>query len=146
MAAGLSLSKDQLTVFQVAFDKAVAEVLGGTLPEAVIDTDGPLQGHQITLETATAIRDGGPWGQHFPEPVFEGEFDLTEQRLLKGKHLKMRLRTVDQVFDGIAFNVDTACWPNSDAHRVKVVYQLDINHFRGEDRLQLMVRELWSLP
>ncbi len=97
------------------------------------------------MPAAQAIINGGPWGQHFPEPVFEGEFDVLEQRLLKEKHLKMRLQSEAQVFDAIAFNVDTTVWPDTATKRIGLVYQLDVNHYRGEDRLQLLARALWPL-
>lgn len=145
MAAGLTLQVDRFDAFRRAFDTAVAEALQGIVPEAVIATDGPLQSREISLPAAQDIIHGGPWGQHFPEPVFEGEFEVLEQRLLKEKHLKMRLQSGDQVFDAIAFNVDTTVWPDTETNRIGLVYQLDVNHYRGEDRLQLLVRALWPL-
>jgi single-stranded-DNA-specific exonuclease len=143
MAAGLSLSRQDLNQFQEAFDSAVAVSLGHVPPEPVVMTDGELALDELTLDSAEMIAAGGPWGQHFPEPVFEGCFALVGQRLLKDKHLKLSLEAGGSTFEAIAFNIDRELWPDEQVKRVRIAYQPDINTFRGERRLQLMVRNLW---
>ena len=143
MAAGLSLSRQDLDQFQEAFDSAVAVALGHVPPEPVVMTDGELALDELTLDSAEVIAAGGPWGQHFPEPVFEGCFALVGQRLLKDKHLKLSLEAGGSTFEAIAFNIDRELWPDEQVKRVRIAYQPDINTFRGERRLQLMVRNLW---
>ena len=93
-------------------------------------------------ETAQALRDGGPWGQAFPEPCFDGVFAIKNARVVGEKHLKMWVTTADQsrAFDAIAFNFKgsdgTCSVPDGD---VRLVYRLDINEYKGERRPQLLV-------
>ncbi|MDA9848240.1 single-stranded-DNA-specific exonuclease RecJ [Luminiphilus sp.] len=143
MAAGLSLHHKDLDQFQEAFNTAVALALEHVPPERVVMTDGELAVEELNLHNAEAIAAAGPWGQHFPEPVFEGSFVLVDQRLLKDKHLKLTLEAEGENFEAIAFNVDRECWPNDQVARVRIAYQPDINAYRGERRLQLMIRHLW---
>ena len=143
MAAGLSLHHKDLNQFQEAFNTAVALALEHVPPEPVVMTDGELAMEELNLNNAEAIAAAGPWGQHFPEPIFEGSFVLVDQRLLKDKHLKLTLEAEGENFEAIAFNVDRGCWPNDQVARVRIAYQPDINSYRGERRLQLMIRHLW---
>ena len=143
MAAGLSLHHKDLNQFQEAFNTAVALALEHVPPEPVVMTDGELAVEELNLNNAEAIAAAGPWGQHFPEPIFEGSFVLVDQRLLKDKHLKLTLEAEGENFEAIAFNVDRGCWPNDQVARVRIAYQPDINSYRGERRLQLMIRHLW---
>lgn len=142
MAAGLSLAKTDFAAFCTAFDRAVADMLGHVPPEPVVETDGPLDAGDMTLSLAELLGTAGPWGQQFPEPLFDGRFTLRDQRLLKDKHLKLTLEADGVVFDGIAFNVDRNHWPNENAQEVEVAYRLDVNAYRGERRLQLMIETL----
>lgn len=145
MAAGLTLAREDYPAFAQAFDRAVAEALSQVRPEPVIETDGELASGDMTLETAEGIVAAGPWGQHFPEPVFDGRFHVRNQRIVGEKHLKLALEAHDRVFDAIAFNVDLEQWPNERASEVIAVYRLDVNEFRGERRLQLLVETLWPV-
>lgn len=145
MAAGLSLAKADLSRFQLAFDRAVREALGGVEPSPEWQTDGPLASGELTLQSAVDIASAGPWGQHFPEPSFDGEFVVLEQRLVGEKHLKLRLQTELGPIDAIAFNIDLECWPDNAVTRIGAVYRIEVNSFRGEDRLQLMLQTLWPL-
>ena len=107
-----------------------------------METDGELSSDEIALETAQALRDGGPWGQAFPEPCFDGVFAVKNARMVGEKHLKMWVTTADQsrAFDAIAFNFkvadEAAKLPDGE---VRLVYRLDINEYKGERRLQLLV-------
>jgi single-stranded-DNA-specific exonuclease len=144
MAAGLTLAADRLQEFDEAFDRAVAGALRGIPPEATLETDGQLGPNDLDLQTAELLQAAGPWGQHFPEPLFEGVFQVLDQRLLKEKHLKLQLDHKGRRLEGIAFNVDLDHWPDPSVGHVGLVYQLDINEYRGERRLQLMIKHLWK--
>lgn len=139
MAAGLTLAKQDYARFQAAFDAAVSAVLHDDQLKPLLLTDGALQPEEINLEVAAMLREGGPWGQAFPEPVFDDVFELIEQRLVGDKHLKCRLRKDNQVIDAIAFFVDTQQWPNHRCERVRVVYRMDINEYRGRSSVQFMI-------
>lgn len=139
MAAGLTLAKDDFKPFQKAFDAAVSEKLTDDHLKHSVMTDGALQPDDYNLEVAAMLRDAGPWGQAFPEPLFDDEFELIEQRLVGDRHLKCRLRKAGQVIDAIAFFVDVNLWPNHRCERVRAVYRVDINEYKGRTSLQLML-------
>lgn len=145
MAAGLSLRKADLTRFSEAFEKVVAMQLGEDELQARLVTDGKLETAELNLSNAELLRQYGPWGQHFPEPSFDGEFLIAQYRVLGGAHLKLVLCPVDDkqcVLDAIAFNVDTAAWAGCNNWRVRVVYRLDVNEFRGQRNLQLLIEHI----
>ncbi|MFM1895157.1 MAG: hypothetical protein RLZZ385_231 [Pseudomonadota bacterium] len=144
MAAGLSIARADLPRFTEAFAAHAEAQLDDESRQARILTDGPLDPQYLTLPTAELLQAAGPWGQGFPEPRFDGEFRLLEQRLVGDKHLKLKVMPADggQPLDAIAFNIDTGLWPRSDVHRVRLVYRLDINEYRGVRALQLMVEHL----
>jgi single-stranded-DNA-specific exonuclease len=142
MAAGLTLAAADLDRFAQAFDTEVARWQeGGSLADR-IETDGELAIEEICLETATAVREGGPWGQAFPEPTFDGRFAIRKSRVVGEKHLKMwvEVEGARRSFDAIAFNY----FQGRDARApvpagAQLVYRLDINEYQGERRLQLLV-------
>jgi len=145
MAAGLSLTEDKLAEFEQAFQQQVAELISEDDLQARLVTDGSLDAHQLSMHTAELLRDAGPWGQQFPEPCFQGVFHIVQQRIVGEKHLKLVLAPVDQpqlAIDAIWFNIDTAAWPNLNAGTVRGVYRLDINEFRGQETLQLLVQHV----
>jgi single-stranded-DNA-specific exonuclease len=142
MAAGLSLEEAKLDEFAAAFDAEVMRWTDPTIPANRVETDGELAADEIALETAQALRDGGPWGQAFPEPCFDGIFAIKNVRMVGEKHLKMWVTTADRTraFDAIAFNFKGADEnPSLPDGNVRLVYRLDINEFKGERRLQLLV-------
>jgi single-stranded-DNA-specific exonuclease len=142
MAAGLSLQLEHLDEFKELFDLEVRKHLSEEDLTQVLWSDGELEPDDFNLATAGILRDGGPWGQRFPEPAFNGVFNLVQQRIVGQNHLKMVVAPIDnpqQVIDAIAFNIDTALWPNLDAQAVELVYKLDINEFRGIHSVQLLV-------
>ncbi len=140
MAAGVTLERDKLEVFARAFDEEVARAMGAAASGDWIETDGELAADEIALETAAALRAGGPWGQAFPEPCFDGLFAVRSARVVGEKHLKMwvELPRTGRTFDAIAFNHfdERAELP---AGETRLVYRLDINEYQGERRLQLLV-------
>jgi single-stranded-DNA-specific exonuclease len=145
MAAGLSLPEDHYLKFVDAFDTEVRRLLTAADLEAEILTDGVLNSDQLSIDTAQLLREAGPWGQHFPEPLFEGEFHVVQQRIVGEKHLKLVLATDasrSQLIDAIAFNVDTDRWPDPAAGQVRLIYKLDINLWRGRESMQLLVEYL----
>ena len=104
-------------------------------------SDGELSAPEFTMQLAQELREGGPWGQHFPEPLFDGEFYIVQQRIVGEKHLKLVLclnKGGHEIIDAIAFNVDLEIWPNS-CEKLHAVFKLDINEYRGRQTLQLML-------
>lgn len=142
MAAGMSFPRQNFEAFQQAFDTEVRKQLQSSDLQPIILSDGVIAPSEMTMELATALRSGGPWGQHFPEPLFHGEFYIVQQRIVGEKHLKLVLSHDSggqQLVDAIAFNIDTECWPNPNAKQAVVAYKLDVNEFRGQKNLQLLV-------
>lgn len=149
MAAGLTLQEARLKEFEQAFQRQVAQSLSDDDLQAKLITDGSLSAQQLAMPTAQLLRDGGPWGQQFPEPSFTGNFVIVQQRIVGENHLKMSLAPQDQpdqVIDAIWFNIDTAAWPNSLLTDVNCVYKLDINEFRGLEKVQLLIQHMQPLP
>ena len=145
MAAGLSLAKADFDDFKEAFVDAVAEQLSEEQLEAVVHSDGELSPAELSLDNAELLRNAGPWGQAFPAPLFHGRFSLQQQRIVGERHLKMTLAPLDQpqaIIDAIAFNVDTAQWPDPAVREVELVYKLDSNLWRDRLSLQLLVEHL----
>lgn len=145
MAAGMSLPRENFSAFATAFDAEVRRQLRPEDMAALILSDGELQAQEFDLALVEQLRAAGPWGQHFPEPLFDGEFFLVQQRLVGERHLKMVLATDaagQQLIDAIAFNVDLQAWPNNAAQRVRLAYRVDINEYRGKQTLQLLVEYL----
>ena len=146
MAAGLSLKKQDLAAFSAAFNDVATQQLSADALQAELQTDGVLPAADCSLDLAYLLNRAGPWGQGFVLPLFEGEFAITQQRLVGEKHLKLRLvdEKSGQSHEAIAFFIDLEEWPN-DAKRLRAVYKLDINRFRGNESLQLMIEYLQPL-
>ena len=145
MAAGLSLEKDKLQEFTEAFQKQAALLLDDELLQAQIFSDGVIEQNDFSMETAAELIEGGPWGQEFPEPVFDGKFKVIQQRRVGENHLKLVLApeiAPQQTIDAIAFNIDKQEWPAPDMTDIEIAYRLDINEFRGNQTLQLMVEHI----
>ncbi|NOY66221.1 MAG: single-stranded-DNA-specific exonuclease RecJ [Gammaproteobacteria bacterium] len=140
MAAGLSIKKVMFDEFESAFREEVSRKVSKEDLQDCIYTDGELGGEYLTLELADLLRQSGPWGQGFPEPAFEGNFIVLQQRIVGERHLKMLLQPYDSdiQLDAIAFNaVDNACPVKGD--KIIMTYSMDVNEFRGNISLQLMV-------
>ena len=144
MAAGLSLAPEDLARFSELFDQAVKQELGEEGLKAEIMTDGHLEAADFSLALAYELRRCGPWGQHFPEPLFDGEFLVLQQRVLTGKHLKLSLALAvgEPAIDAIAFNADIERWPGEGVERIRAVFKLDVNDYRGRQSVQLLVDHL----
>jgi single-stranded-DNA-specific exonuclease len=144
MAAGLSLPQEHYGAFAAAFDAEVRRQLHADDLTGRLLSDGQLAVTEFNLELAKALRHAGPWGQHFPEPLFHGVFQVVQQRLVGEKHLKLVLKTEcgSIELDGIAFNIDRDVWPNASVRWVELAYKLDVNEFRGRENVQLMIAHL----
>ena len=131
--------------YQQRFGELVTEWLDPALLQGEVVSDGPLAAAEMSMEVAQMLRDAGPWGQMFPEPLFDGRFRILQQRLVGERHLKVMVEPVGggPLLDGIAFNVDTAIWPDPGVREVQLAYKLDINEFRGNRSLQLIIDHLW---
>ncbi len=129
-AAGLTIPIDRLTAFTDAFEAACRELLDPNALLRVIETDGELSPAEFRMDQAQALRDA-VWGQGFPYPTFHGEFNVTGQRLVGEKHLKLRLSGGGLDADAILFNQDTPL-----PERIRAVYRLDINEWNGVSSLQ----------
>ncbi len=144
MAAGLTLPEANFTLFSQAFDAEVRRQLREEDLTGRMLSDGSLAVEEFHLELARALRNAGPWGQHFPEPLFHGVFQLVEQRIVGERHLKVVLKTEcgSVKLDGIAFGVDREVWPNPTIRWVELAYKLDLNEFRGNETVQLMIAHI----
>jgi len=147
MAAGLSLEASRFEAFQQRFGDLVTEWLDPALLQGEVVSDGPLTPAEMTLEVAEMLRDAGPWGQMFPEPLFDGRFRLLQQRIVGERHLKVMVEPVGggPLLDGIAFNVDTTIWPDNGVREVSLAYKLDVNEFRGNRSVQLIIDDIWPI-
>ena len=145
MAAGLTLERARLDEFARAFDEEVGRWMDGRAGAEQIETDGELGIAEIALETAEALRAGGPWGQAFPEPSFDGVFSVRSARVIGERHVKMWVEpeSSGRSFDAVVFNHfeegATGVLPEG---QVRLVYRLDVNEYQGERRLQLLVDHL----
>lgn len=145
MAAGLSLDREKLEEFTEAFQRQAASLLNEDLLQARILSDGELEQSEFSMETAAALVQAGPWGQEFPEPVFDGRFKVIQQRRVGDNHLKLVLApeyAPRQTIDAIAFNIEEEDWPAPDMTDIEIAFRLDINEFRGNQSLQLMVEHI----
>lgn len=148
MAAGLSLRADRLQQFTEAFGAEVARHLSSDQMLGVLETDGELAPGELSLETARALEAGGPWGQAFPEPLFDGEFLVVESRVLADRHLKLWLRPhpaappVEAIAFG-HFDADGSLRPPAGA-RVRLAYRLQSTSYGGTARAEMLAEYLQS--
>ena len=129
MAAGLTLKSGGFATFAKAYDDAVRELLKPEQLTGELWSDGELTPTELTLEIAQLLRNAGPWGQSFEEPLFDGYFKIIQQRIVGERHLKLVLETQcgTVMLDAIAFNVDLQTWPDATIQHARIVYKLDVN-------------------
>ncbi|MCS0449207.1 single-stranded-DNA-specific exonuclease RecJ [Vibrio diabolicus] len=145
MAAGLTIKEQDFERFSRLFDEVVKKELDEAALKGVIMSDGELKPEEFSMHVAEQLRSGGPFGQAFPEPIFDGEFKVLHQKLVGEKHLKLMLEPLykghptNVMIDGIAFYVDLRRWPDASVKTVRLAYKLDVNEFRGNQSLQLMI-------
>ena len=144
MAAGLSLRRDDIERFAAAFDRAARQRLLPEQLDAVLSTDGELDAADFTLDLARQLRGAGPWGQAFPEPLFDGEFDVAGTRAIGEAHLRLKLRQSgrDALLDAVLFNADRY---GPLAPRVRAAFQLEIDEWDGSQSLRLLLRHIEPL-
>jgi len=145
MAAGLSLPKENLEAFSAAFDGVVRSRLAAEQLEPIIYSDGELEAAEFNLEIAELLRKCGPWGQAFPEPVFDGRFEILQQRVLKDCHLKyeLALENSAQKLAAIVFNINPEEWPGP-GEPLHIAFSLDVNCFRNSRSVQLLIRQRFN--
>jgi single-stranded-DNA-specific exonuclease len=145
MAAGLTLERAKLDEFARAFDEEVARCPAGAIAANAVETDGELAVTEIALATAEALRAGGPWGQAFPEPNFDGLFNVRSARVIADRHMKMWVEVPrsGRSFDAMAFNhLEDGAPFEPPSGPLQLVYRLEVNEYQGERRLQLLVDHL----
>jgi single-stranded-DNA-specific exonuclease len=164
LAAGLTLRSANLGAFRTAFAAEIAARADLESLTGVIHSDGELAGAELSLETARALRDAGPWGQGFPEPVFDGHFEVIDMRIVGEKHLKLQLRDAAgpratgaahavgahaaagaALIDAIAFGYVGGSTEDAKIRsgaRLHIAYRLEVNHYNGTDRVQLNCQHL----
>lgn len=140
MAAGLTIAESDYELFIQSFDEEVKRHIDEDDLKGVIMSDGELLESEFSMATAEELRYAGPWGQTFQEPVFDGVFNIVNKRIVGEKHLKMSLQPEGSKFevDAIAFNVTDEDW-SEQVKQARIAYRLDVNVFRGNKNLQLMV-------
>lgn len=145
MAAGLSIARRDFAAFVEAIEAVTEAWVDSDALTTKILTDGELEPSQLSVSTASLLRESGPWGQGFPEPRFDGCFELLDFRVLKSAHLKMTLRPLrdDSTIDAIAFNRPASEWPRG--AQLRIAYRLDVNDYSPTPRLQLIVEHMSEL-
>lgn len=140
MAAGLSIKKTDLERFKNLFESHVGGIIANRDMTKKIITDGQLSAEEFSLDIAQSIRDGEPWGQHFPEPIFHGVFEIEEKTSINDKHTRFALRPKKCNFsvEAIIFNHNIDEFAG--ASEVVAVFQLTVNHYRGFTKLQLIIQ------
>jgi single-stranded-DNA-specific exonuclease len=150
MAAGMSLAEEALDRFRTAFAEEIAARADVESLRGVIHSDGELTGTELCVDTARLLRGAGPWGQGFPEPVFDGEFGVLDARIVGGRHLKLSLREGGAAesgppIDAIAFGYIGSAAEDPQLRagmRAQLAYRLEVNEYRGLGRIQLNCQHL----
>lgn len=143
MAAGMSIPAAKLQEFIAALSKVAADVTAGKEWSQVLWTDGELQAQEFSLELAEQLRTSSPWGQGFPEPLFDGRFSVLEARTVGETHAKLKLQPLDS-----PQHIDAICFGYLDQHtelpsgEIRAAYKLDANEWQGRVSLQLMVQHI----
>lgn len=145
MAAGMSLPLARLDEFKQALSVAVQTVLDGESLSAELLTDGELAPTELGMELAHQLEDLGPWGQRFPEPLFDGRFAIVDQRVVGATHMKLNLRPQQSsaVLEAIAFNCSMEDLGTSGS--IRALYRLDINRWRGQEVCQLRIERILAV-
>ncbi len=136
MAAGATVDAKNFEKFRTLFAEVAGELLDPADLTRTLETDGTLEGGYFSLETARLL-ENEIWGQGFPAPLFLDEFEVEQQRVLKEKHLKLRLRKGNTRIDAIQFN-----FSRQPEHTARLAYRLSINEYMGVETTQLMVEHL----
>jgi single-stranded-DNA-specific exonuclease len=142
MAAGMTLPEGNLEEFRAAFAREVAARADAEALKGIVHSDGELERAEICLDTARALRNAGPWGQGFPEPVFDGGFKVADTRIVGGKHLKLAL---EEGIEAIAFGYVGGTMQDGALKvgaTVELAYRLEVNEYNGGEQVQLNCQHL----
>jgi single-stranded-DNA-specific exonuclease len=149
MAAGLSLNRQHLEEFKQCFEEVAQKMLTPELLVNTLITDGMPANQDFSINMARQLRFVAPWGQNFPEPLFNGDFLVVNQRLLGAdkNHLKLTLQLPNskQLVDGILFGIERHGFTQENLmniNQVHAVFEMDVNEFRGNETVQLIIRHL----
>ncbi|MBI0038275.1 single-stranded-DNA-specific exonuclease RecJ [Gilliamella sp. B14384H2] len=147
MAVGLSIRENDLERFRKHFETLIDKRLNANTLEQIIETDGEIDSQDFNYAMAKQLKESGPWGEGFTEPTFDGDFIVHQQRLFAEKHLRLVLEPKNSgpIIEGICFNVNLTQWPDNTIKNVKIVYQLDVDDFRGNQTAKLMIRHIWPI-
>jgi single-stranded-DNA-specific exonuclease len=149
----MTLPEERFETFRSAFAQEIAACADPDALRGVIHSDGELPPAELSLETARALRGAGPWGNGFPEPVFDGEFTIADARVVGGKHLKLQLRAAavagaaahaGAALDAIAFGHGAALDVGGlrPGARIDLAYRLEVNEYNGAEQMQLNCQHL----
>lgn len=140
MAAGLTIAESAFDEFVDRFGETATECIDSAMLEKVLETDGELEESNITIETAEVLRIAAPWGQAFPAPCFDNNFDISSRRIVGENHVKLKLRIEggSRDIDAIAFNALDQPWAAA-SERIHAVYRLETNEYRGVVSVQLLI-------
>ena len=146
MAAGLTLKRANFSAFSRLYLEVLQNKISDEMLHQILLSDGELEPSLLTLSTAHQLKEAGPWGQHFPEPVFDGTFFVLEQKLLADKHVHFSLMSLCRTVkvQAIWFQADLSICPNDRIQKIHLAYRMDVNYFRGKQQLQLIV--LYAKP
>ena len=141
MAAGLSLKTCDYPRFAAAFDAIARELIDAERLQAVLFTDGELPPGAASLKLARQLRHAGPWGQAFPEPLFDNLFECASWKVMGERHLRLQLRDPrdGSVHDAVMFNAYHGQPPPA---RLRAVYELGINDWQGRETPRLLLRHI----
>jgi single-stranded-DNA-specific exonuclease len=152
MAAGMTLPEAHLTAFRTAFAAEIGARSDRESLTGVIHSDGALSQTELSLDTARVLRGAGPWGQGFPEPIFDGDFQIVDTRIVGDKHLKMRLKGTARPEGGMSDSIEAIAFgyvggvaedPRMrSGARIEIAYRLEVNEYRGVERMQLNCQHL----
>ncbi len=141
MAAGLTLRGTDFEKFNSLFNEAVSELMDADALQQILHCDGTLPVSDTNLQMAEMLQNAGPWGQGFPEPQFEGQFEIIQRRIVGQHHLKLVLKAGEKNIDAIAFQTTDVDWPEQ-VNQVKLVYKLAVNEFNGRRSAQFIIDHL----
>ncbi|AKZ65748.1 single-stranded-DNA-specific exonuclease RecJ [Candidatus Palibaumannia cicadellinicola] len=147
MAAGLTLEEQKLKIFTNRFENIIKKIIVPSMLKNIIWSDGELTNDQLSILTAKIIKNGGPWGENFSYPLFDGEFIILNQQIINKKHLIMKLKPITNgpLVSGIIFNMTNFIKLNCKQNKIKLAYQLNINNFYGKSNLQLLIQYFWKI-
>lgn len=142
MAAGMTLKSTDFDVFSEAFESAVNAELSVEQLQPILWSDGELSDAELELSFAKELEQAGPWGNGFPQPLFDGEFIFVGQSVVGQKHLRLSLQHAEslQQVSCIAFFQEKL--ESSTGERLSIVYELNVNRFRGTEKMQLLIRQI----